>query len=164
MIRFVTSRRLRALSAQCEQAQARARDVQERADQAYSGYIRSLYGVTARAEEAEGDAAILREQVAELSAAGDDAAAELTAYAERVTVLAKELEAARLEGRSVWLLLHFGEPHSIYSTAKAAMDYTATLGARREGWVSGDDRPAHEVSWRLLALTKEEGRDAFVAP
>ncbi|AQW51778.1 hypothetical protein ACIQPP_13910 [Streptomyces violaceusniger] len=79
MIRLVTSRRLRALSVQCEQAQARAREVQEKADRAYSGYIRKLYDLTARAEEAESDAAIIREEAEQLTAALDAAMAELEA-------------------------------------------------------------------------------------
>lgn len=173
MIRLVTSRRLRALNAQCEQAQARAREVQGRADRAHSGYIRTLYDLTARAEEAESDAAINRDDAFELKAAVDDAMAELdaaraelAARADRIAVLSKELEAARLEGRSLWLLLHFDKPHSIHRTSEAAKDYAATLGVSRDGWVpNGEcDCPVGEVPWRLLTFTTEEGRDAFMAP
>ncbi|MFI1334343.1 hypothetical protein ACH4U7_30395 [Streptomyces sp. NPDC020845] len=173
MIRIVTSARLRQLCAENLQAQERAREVQGKADQAYSGYIRKLHEVTARAEEAESDAAIIREEAVQLTAAVDDVAAELdaaraelAARADRIAALGKELDAARLEGRSVWLLLHFGEPHSIHRTSEAAKDYTATLGAPRDGWVTDCEccRPAGEVAWRLMTFTTKEGRDAFMAP
>ncbi|WP_413115178.1 hypothetical protein ACK1X7_15140 [Streptomyces sp. CY1] len=171
MIRLVTSRRLRKLSTQCEQAQAHAREVQERADQAYSGYIRQLSEVTARAEEAESDAAIIREEAVRLEAAVNEAAAqldqaraELADRADQIAVLGKELQAARLEGRSLVLLLHFGEPHSIHHTLEAAKDYAATRGVPRDGWGPTDDRPVCELSWRLLVFTAEEGRNDFMAP
>ncbi|WP_421109720.1 hypothetical protein [Streptomyces sp. NEAU-S77] len=167
----MTSRRLRQLSTRCEQAQDRAREVQGQADQAYSGHIRALYDVTARAEEAEGDAAVIREEAVQLKADLDDAAAELdaaraelAARSDRIAVLGKELEAARLAGRSLALLLHFGEPHSIHRTVETAKDYLATRGVPRDGWVPGDGRSDREVVWRLRVFTAEEGRDDFMAP
>lgn len=163
MIRIVTAARLRKLSAAVEHAQASARQVQEQADCALWGHVHAELELAERAESAERAAAVIREEVAALEAALKEAQADLAAREERIDLLFRELEAARQEGRSLVLLLHYGEPHSIHRSQQAVQDYAATLGVSRTSWVSRTDRPASEVVWRMIYFAARRGSNDYLA-
>ncbi|MER5980142.1 hypothetical protein ABT142_27090 [Streptomyces sp. NPDC001857] len=161
MIRIVTASGLRRLREDAEQARARTRKVQGQADTAFSEHARQVWELTSRAESAESDAGILREQVAEMEAALKRARADVAERAEHVGRLLGELLAARREDCSLVLLLHYGEPHSIHTDAGAARAYVATRGVPVHAWVSGDERPASQVLWRILPFTRDESVKGF---
>ncbi|PIM70479.1 hypothetical protein CTU88_18025 [Streptomyces sp. JV178] len=154
MIRIVTADRLLRLTEESEQTRARARDVQGEAGAVWAGHVRELWELTSRAESAETDAAILREEILRLEAA-------LTAATADLTLLGEECEAARREGRSLVLLLHYGEPHSIHADHDAACAYVATLGIPVHAWVPSDERPAAQVLWRTVPFTRDEAVNGF---
>ncbi|MEG8277105.1 hypothetical protein [Streptomyces sp. AHA2] len=81
----------------------------------------------------------------------------------RLRRLLAELKAARQGGRSLVVLLHYGEPYNIHRGREAAVDYAAALGADRDGWEPMTDRPAREVAWRMLDFTAKEGSDDYLA-
>lgn len=166
MIRIVTAGRLRRLREDAAQARARAREVQEQADAAWARHVREVWELTSRVESEASDAAILREDCFRLHDAFKDLEIVLGERAERIRLLGEELEAARLAGRSLVLLLHWGEPHSIHRSHEDAYAYAATQGAPVHGWVAGDERPAAEVTWRAIPFTRDEAvmgfRDASV--
>lgn len=156
MIRIVTAGRLRRLAQDTEQARTRAREVQGQADAAWGRHVREVWELTARAETAESDAAILRDHVAEFETALERAAVDASALRERVRLLDAELAQARLVGRSLVLLLHWGEPHSIHASREDAYDYAATQGAPVHGWTTTDERPHTAVAWRAISFTRDE--------
>ncbi|MEU7051277.1 hypothetical protein [Streptomyces eurythermus] len=156
MIRIVTAGRLRRLEQTAGQARTRAREVQGQADAAWVRHLRVVRELTDRAESGESDAAILRELVAEFEAALRKAESAAEVLRERVRLLEAELEDARRVGRSLVLLLHWGEPHSIHRSAQDAYAYAATRGVPVNTWGPSSDRPASEVKWRLVPFTQDE--------
>ncbi|MFF9524878.1 hypothetical protein ACF1DV_23290 [Streptomyces achromogenes] len=173
----MTAGRLRRLEQASDRARARAREVQGQADAAWVRHLREVLELTDRAEMAESDAAILRELVAEFeaalrktkAAAGtlrelsdrqeaalERADADASVLRERVRLLAAELEDARRAGRSLVLLLHWGEPHSIHAGREDAYAYAATRGVPVNTWGPSSDRPASEVNWRLVPFIGDE--------
>ncbi|SFN21112.1 hypothetical protein SAMN04487980_1013236 [Streptomyces sp. cf124] len=163
MIRIVTTGRLRRLREDASRGRAHAREVRGQADAAFGEHVRQVWELTARAESAESDAGILREHVGEIEAALNRARADLAERAERVGRLLEELEAARREGRSLVLLLHYGEPHSIHADHDAAHAYVAARGIPVHAWVPSDERPAVQVLWRIVAFTRDEAVHGFRA-
>ncbi|MGA4801242.1 hypothetical protein [Streptomyces lavendulocolor] len=145
MIRLVTRRRMRELTDHAHQARTRAQEVQGQADVAYAAHLRAQAALTERAVSAESDAAILREHVGELHEA-------LT----RVRA-----EASRLEGRSLMLLLCFGEPHSIHLTREDAYAYAATQGAPVNAWVTTAEVQTERVPWRCVPFTYDPATTGF---
>lgn len=177
MIRLVTAGRLRRLEQTAGQARTRAREVQGQADAAWVRHLRVVRELTDRAESGESDAAILRELVAEFEAAlrKAESAAEVlrelsdrqeaaleradidaSVLRERGRLLEVELEDARRAGRSLVLLLHWGEPHSIHAGREDAYAYAATRGVPVNTWGPSSNRPASEVNWRLVPFTQDE--------
>ncbi|QFQ99750.1 hypothetical protein F9278_30390 [Streptomyces phaeolivaceus] len=146
MIRIATVGLLRRLRADADGARAHARETRGQADAAFGEYVRQVWELTARAESAESDASILREQVGEIEAALKQAHTDLAAA-----------EAAPLAGRSVVLLLHFGEVHSVHASVHDAEEHAAAHGADPSGWVPVSARPAHQVTWRMLGTTVSGG-------
>ncbi|WP_338682182.1 hypothetical protein QD712_06970 [Streptomyces acidiscabies] len=137
MIRVVTAARMRRLREDADQARARAREVRGQADTAWSEHVRQVRELTARAESAESDAAILRDLVDEFAAALKQARADLA-------------EAVPPAGPSVVVLLHRGEVHSVHASVHDAEAHAAAHGADPSGWVPASARPAREVTWRIL--------------
>ncbi|WP_109006082.1 hypothetical protein [Streptomyces rishiriensis] len=161
MICIVTAGHLRRMSEAAARARARAREVQGLADAAWARHVREVWELTARAESEKTDAAILREDCFRLRDALTAMETALGERAERIRVLGEELEAARLAGRSLVLLLHWGEPHSIHSSHEDAYAYAATKGVPVHAWKAGDERPASQVLWRLLTFTRDEAVKGF---
>ncbi|MEV5437223.1 hypothetical protein AB0K80_14580 [Streptomyces sp. NPDC052682] len=182
MIRFVTAGRLRRLEQEAEQARACAREVQGQAGAAWGRHVREVWDLTARAETAESDAGILRDHVLEFEAALKKAEAraemlreyadrqeavlertdaDATVLRERVRLLEAELAEARQVGRSLVLLLHWGQPHSIHRSHEDAYAYVATRGVPVHAWAPSDERPAAQVLWRLVTFTRDEAVKGF---
>ncbi|MFB7917854.1 hypothetical protein [Streptomyces sp. NPDC056061] len=154
MIRFITTSRLRALETARDDARRRAVQVQERADAAFAGHTRSALALTARAEAAETVDVILRAELDDahraMAALAADHAIEVTALSERV---------AELSARSLYVLLHYGEIHSIHLTARAAEQTAEDNGAAPGHWgPRSSDQTATEDPWRWVRRDVDGGR------
>ncbi|MEU3031236.1 hypothetical protein ACPCBC_32770 [Streptomyces incarnatus] len=67
--------------------------------------------------------------------------------------LREELEAEPVEGQSLTVLLHHGEPHTIYVSRGDAHADTATHGLPADHvWKPCDDRPPAAFTWRCEAF------------
>ncbi|MFI1604073.1 hypothetical protein ACH4YN_18235 [Streptomyces griseofuscus] len=132
---------------------------------------------------AETEAKRLRERVAKLEAALERAEAttdevgvllsgamkELSVSRQELLLkdiaigrLREELEAEPLEGQSLTVLLHHGEPHTIYASREDAHADTATHGAPAGArWQTCDERPAAAFTWRLEAFTYNPDSNGF---
>jgi hypothetical protein len=162
VIRLVTAGRLRRLSEDAEQARTRAREVQGQADTAWSEHIRELFAVTDRAERAEAATsevgAILARAMEELSAAQQ----ELLLKDIEIRRLRRELEGGPVEGQTLTLLLHHGEPHTIYASREDAHADTATHGMPAgHVWQPCDERPAAAFTWRCEAFIYNAASNGF---
>ncbi|WP_033312281.1 hypothetical protein RFN58_19765 [Streptomyces iakyrus] len=161
MIRIVTTGRLRRLERETEQARIRARDTQAQADAAWGRHVRELFAVTNRAERAEAATAevgeLLAGAVAELSAAQQ----ELLLKDIEIRRLREQLEGESMEGRSLTVLLHYGEPHTIYACREDAYADTATHGADPDRWVPSGERPASASMWRCEAFIYNAASNGF---
>lgn len=133
MIRLITSGRLESLVKESHKARLRAAEVRAQADRSLVARLHEAWDLTARAEAAESEAAKLRRALEEMSA----------------TV-------------TVWLLLHYGQPHSIHRSAKDAQLEAARNGAPRDSWGPASDRPSCDVDWRTVPVMLEEGHDEFL--
>ncbi|WP_031164873.1 hypothetical protein [Streptomyces durhamensis] len=183
MIRLVTARRLEGLEQDAEQARTRAREIQGQADAAWARRVRELVSLTVRAETAESDVGILRDQVFELVAGleqAEDTTSEVGALlsnavkelsAAQQELLLKDIEIRRLrrqleskpvEGQTLTLLLHHGEPHTIYASREDAYADTATHDAPADHvWRRCDERPAAAFTWRLEAFIYNAASNGF---
>ncbi|MGV9238116.1 hypothetical protein [Streptomyces nigra] len=158
MIRIVTAARMERLEVDARSSREHARQASAAATEAFGEHVRELYAATDRAERAETTTSevgrLLAAAVAELSAAQQE-------------LLLKDIEIRRLReeqaGQSgpLFLLLHYGEPHTIYRSRADAYADTATHGAPADGWVPSDERPAREITWRLEAFTPEGPSGGF---
>ncbi|MEU7424415.1 hypothetical protein [Streptomyces sp. NPDC040750] len=162
MIRLITAERLRRLCEDTEQVRTHAREVQGRADAAYSRYVRELYAVTGRAERAEATTtevgAILAHAMEELSAAQR----ELLLKDIEIRRLRRELAGESLEGRTLTVLLHYGEPHTIYASYEDAHADTTAHGMSADSvWQRCDERPASAFKWRCEAFTYNADSNGF---
>ncbi|MEV7079732.1 hypothetical protein AB0N88_14455 [Streptomyces sp. NPDC093516] len=162
MIRIVTAGRLHQLEQDAEQARSRAQDVQAQADAALGRHVRELHAAADRAERAEAATsevgAILSRALEELSAAQQ----ELLRKDIEIRRLRAELEGESMEGLSLTVLLHYGEPHTIYASREDAYADTATHGASRSTvWVPSGERPAAECRWRCEAFIYNAASNGF---
>ncbi|AOR32657.1 hypothetical protein BFF78_17730 [Streptomyces fodineus] len=162
MIRIVTAARLLRMSAETEQARTRAREVQGQAAAAWSRHVRELYAVTDRAERAETVTSELDEIVArameELSAAQQ----ELLLKDIEIRRLREELQAGPVEGQTLTVLLHYGEPHTIYASREDAFADTAAHGMPADHvWQRCDERPAAAFTWRCEAFIYNAPSNGF---
>ncbi|MGW3268873.1 hypothetical protein [Streptomyces sp. NPDC001056] len=183
MIRIVTTGRLQRLEQNAEQIRTRARELQEQSDAAWVRHVRELLDLTARAETAESDAAILRKHIGESEAALERAEATTTEVRALLSGAVKELSAARqelllkdieirrlreelkdgsMDGRSLTVLLHHGEPHTIYASREDAHADTATHGMPADHvWKPCDERPASAFTWRCEAFIYNSASNGF---
>jgi hypothetical protein len=157
MIRVVTAGRLHQLKQDAEQARSRARDVQAQADAALGRHVRELHAAADRAERAEAATsevgAILSRAMEELSAAQQ----ELLRKDIEIRRLRTELEGESMEGRTLTVLLHYGEPHTVYACREDAY----ADGADPAGWVPSGERPAAECKWRCEAFIYDAASNGF---
>jgi hypothetical protein len=123
--------------------------------------VSELSAATDRAERAEATTAevgaLLARAMEELSAAQQ----ELLLRDIEIRRLRQELEGESLEGRSLTVLLHYGEPHTVYASREDAYADTATHGAAPDGWVPSGERPAAECKWRCEAFIYDAASNGF---
>ncbi|MFF7561476.1 hypothetical protein ACFZB4_16025 [Streptomyces pseudovenezuelae] len=156
MIRLVTASRLERLEAGASAAREQARQTSGAANESFGRHVRELYAVTDRAERAEAAATevgtILALAVEELSVAQQ----ELLLKSMEIRRLREELEVARsMEGRTLTVLLHYGQPHTVYASREDACADTATHGVPAGArWVPSGERPAAECEWRVEAFMR----------
>ncbi|MGM0350868.1 hypothetical protein [Streptomyces sp. Adlamb9] len=76
--------------------------------------------------------------------------------------LREELRGEPVEGWSLTLLLHHGEPHTIYASREDAHADTATHGLPTDHvWKPCDDRPASAFTWRCEAFIYNSFSNSF---
>ncbi|MFG3363047.1 hypothetical protein [Streptomyces griseofuscus] len=76
--------------------------------------------------------------------------------------LREELRGRSAEGWSLTLLLHHGEPHTIYASREDAHADTATHGMPADHiWKPCDDRPAAAFTWRCEAFIYNSASNGF---
>ncbi|MFE5174104.1 hypothetical protein [Streptomyces sp. NPDC056634] len=128
MIRIVTTPRLESLEYASRTAREHVREVAGSANEAFGEHVRELYTVTDRAERAEATTsevgAILKRAMEELAAAQK----ELLLKDIEIRRLRTELEEEPLDGESLAVLFHYGEPHTIYRSREDAYADTGTHG------------------------------------
>ncbi|MFJ5017015.1 hypothetical protein [Streptomyces griseoluteus] len=137
MIRIVTRSRL----AQLEEDARTATDCAERAEAATTEV-----GV------------ILAQAMRELSAAQQ----ELLLKDIEIRRLREEQSRGPVEGETLTVLLHHGEPHTIYASRADAYADTATHGAPPDQvWQRCDERPAASFKWRCEAFIYNPASNGF---
>lgn len=161
---------LRADLASAEEAAAAARTET-------AGHRQEAADATATAARAQELAEELREQLATAAAEGARAAGELETLraaladaetARREAQAAADLletlqETARDAVLQVYVLRHYGEPHSLHLTPEAAQAAAEAEGAAPDRWTpstgpDGRSRPACEVAWRWNRLPLQDAR------
>ncbi|MFZ4240666.1 hypothetical protein ACOZGD_36580 [Streptomyces murinus] len=76
--------------------------------------------------------------------------------------LREELEAEPVEGQSLTVLLHHGEPHTVYASREDAHADTATHGMPADHvWKPCDDRPPAAFTWRCEAFIYNRVSNGF---
>ncbi|MFI9823390.1 hypothetical protein ACIHFC_23440 [Streptomyces sp. NPDC052013] len=162
MIRIITAGRIARLEQDADQARDRARDVQAQADAAWGRHVRELYAVTDRAERAETATsevgALLAGAVKELSAAQQ----ELLRKDIEIRRLRQELQRGPVEGDTLTVLMHYGEPHTVYASREDAYADTATHGVPAgTPWVPAGERPASASMWCIAAFIYDASCNGF---
>lgn len=162
MIRIVAAARLDRLDADASAAREHARQTSGVANEAFGRHVRELYAATDRAERAETTTAevgeILARAMEELSAAQR----ELLLKDIEIRRLRQELEGESLEGRTLTVLLHYGEPHTVYASREDAHADTATHGMPADHvWKRCGERPAAEFEWRCEAFIYNAESNGF---
>ncbi len=153
MIRIVTRARLARLEDAARTASEQARQTSGAANEAFGRHVRQLWNVTDRAERAEAATnevgVLLSGALAELS----DAQQELLRKEIEIRRLREELSRGPVEGETVTVLMHHGEPHAVYASRKDAHADTATHGYPADHvWMPCDERPAAAFTWRCEAF------------
>lgn len=162
MIRIVTVARLERLDADAGAAREYARQMSGAANEVFGRHVRELYAATDRAERAEAAASevgeLLAHAVEELSAAQQ----ELLLKDIEIQRLREELEGESLEERALSVLLHYGEPHTIYASREDAYADTATHGVPAgTPWVPVRERPPSASEWRVEAFIYDAASNGF---
>ncbi|SEC64643.1 hypothetical protein [Streptomyces sp. PAN_FS17] len=153
VIRIVTQARITQLEHDARVAREQAREISGAASEAFGEHVRELYAATDHAERAETATTevgvILSFAMKELSAAQQ----ELLLKDVEIRRLRRELEGASMEGRTLTVLLHYGEPHTIYASREDAHADTGTHGMPADHvWKPCGERPAAEFKWRCEAF------------
>ncbi|MGW5677551.1 hypothetical protein ACWEV4_21120 [Streptomyces sp. NPDC003860] len=104
-------------------------------------------------ESAESDAAILREHVAHF----EDALKQATAAVDALETDLAQARAAAKAPRSVVVLLHWGDVHSVHASVHDAKERAASHGADPEGWTPPTGLPARRVAWSTVIVTVAGG-------
>jgi hypothetical protein len=162
MIRLVTRSRLVRLAAEADNARTQAREMLAQSDASYRTYLCIVFDLVARAESAEAETALLRDDNLALSRDTAHLAQELENTRE-------ELDAKPPRPRPSLdrpaLLLYRGEPHSIHADADAAKAHADTLGAYENGWTftPARERTSTTVLWEIQTFTHAENGRHFVS-
>ncbi|MGW2865006.1 hypothetical protein [Streptomyces sp. NPDC001205] len=158
MIRIVTRKRLALLEADTHAAFERARQTSEAAAKASGRHARELSAAVDRAEAT----------TEEVSVRLSGAVSELAAQQEQLRLthlelhrLRAELERGPADGETLTVLLHYGEPHTIYRSREDAHADTANHGVAADGWVPCDERPPSAFMWRCEAFVYDAVSNGF---
>jgi hypothetical protein len=162
VIRIVTTARITRLEQEAHTAKEHARQASVSASEESSRHARELHAASDRAEQAEAATAevgaILGRAMEELSTAQQ----ELLLKDIEIRRLRQELKGDSLEGRTLTVLLHHGEPHTIYASLRDAHADTATHGgAPNTVWAPCGERPATEFTWRCEAFIYDAASNGF---
>ncbi|MDL5202346.1 hypothetical protein [Streptomyces sp. ALI-76-A] len=162
MIRLTTTARLARLEADADAAAESARAACGAAAEAFGRHVRELYAATDRAERAEATTtevgAILKQAMRELSAAQQ----ELLLKDIELRRLREELRCGPVDGDSLTVLLHHGEPQAVYGSREDARADTATHGFPADHvWKRCDERPAAAFTWRCEAFIYNAASNGF---
>ncbi|MER5952383.1 hypothetical protein [Streptomyces sp. NPDC001893] len=162
MIRIVTTPRLESLEYASRAAREHVREVAGSANEAFGEHVRELYAVTDRAERAEATTSEVAEILArtrkELSAARE----ELLLKDIEIRRLREELEGERVEGQTLTVLLHYGEPHTIYRSREDAYADTAVHGRPTDHvWRPRGERSARECAWSCEPFNYDAASNGF---
>ncbi|MEV7500662.1 hypothetical protein [Streptomyces sp. NPDC093018] len=162
MIRIVTRARLAQLEHDTRAAGERARQAGAEANKAFVRHARELYAATDRAERAEATTdevgVLLSHAMDALSAAQQ----ELLLKDNEIRRLREELEGESMEGRTLTVLLHRGEPHTIYASLEDARADTATHGVPAGArWYPCGERPAAAFMWRCEEFIYNAASNGF---
>ncbi|MGV9396325.1 hypothetical protein [Streptomyces sp. NPDC003668] len=162
MIRIITRARLAQLEDEARTAREDARQSSGAANEAFGRHVRELYAATNRAERAEATTdevgVVLAGAVRELSAAQQ----ELLLKDIEIRRLREELERGPEDGATLTVLMHHGEPHTIYASREDAYADTATHGAPAGArWQTCDERPASAFTWRCEAFIYNPASNGF---
>ncbi|MFF7830495.1 hypothetical protein [Streptomyces rochei] len=162
MIRIVTQARLARLEDAARTASEQARQTSADANEAFSQHVQELWNVTDRAERAEATTnevgVLLSGALAELS----EAQQELLRKDIEIRRLREDLSRGPREGETLTVLLHYGEPHTIYASREDAYADTATHGADPDAvWVPAGERPPSASMWRCEAFIYDAAGNGF---
>lgn len=162
MIQIVTAARLERLEADAREARDHARQASGAANEAFGQHVRELYAATDRAERAEATTTevgvILSLAMKELSAAQQ----ELLLKDIEIRRLREELAGTSMEGQTLTVLLHYGEPHTIYASREDAHADTGTHGMPADHvWKPCGEHPAAEFKWRCETFIYNAASNGF---
>ncbi|MFD5014613.1 hypothetical protein [Streptomyces chartreusis] len=162
MIQIVTAARLERLETDASKAREHARQTSGAATEAFGRHVRELYAATDRAERAETATTevglILSLAMKELSAAQQ----ELLLKNIEIARLRRELAGTSMEGQTLTVLLHYGEPHTIYASREDAHADTSTHGMPADHvWKPCGEHPAAEFTWRCEAFIYNAASNGF---
>ncbi|WP_327578473.1 hypothetical protein [Streptomyces sp. NBC_00145] len=162
MIRIVSTLRLEQLEYDSRAAREHVREVTGSANEAFGEHIRELYVTTDRAERAEATTsevgAILKRAMEELAAAQQ----ELLLKDIEIRRLREELESEPTEGEALTVLLHYGEPHSIYASREEAHADVAVHGKPADlVWGPRGERSARECEWSCEPFIYDAAANGF---
>ncbi|MYR46836.1 hypothetical protein [Streptomyces sp. SID5910] len=162
MIRIVTRARLAQLENDARTATEQARQTNGAANEAFGRHMLELSAVTDRAERAEAATtevgALLARAVEELS----EAQQELLLKDIEIRRLREDVNRGRREGETLTVLLHYGEPHTVYASREDAYSDTATHGTDPDAvWVPAGERPPSASKWRCEAFIYAAASNGF---
>ncbi|CAL9450503.1 hypothetical protein [Streptomyces sp. enrichment culture] len=161
MIRIVTHARLAQLVDDARAAREQARQAGGEATEVFRQHVRELAATTDRVERSEATAsevgAIFARATEELSAAQQ----ELLRKDIEICRLHEELARGPAEGDTLTVLMHYGEPHTIYASHENAHADSSTHGVPADGWVPAGERPAAESTWRCEAFSYDPACNGF---
>jgi hypothetical protein len=162
VIRIVTRARLARLKDAARTASEQARLTSADANEVFGRHVRELFAVTDRAERAEaattevGD--LLARAVEELSVAQQ----ELLLKDIEIRRMREDLSRGPREGETLTVLLHYGEPHTIYASREDAYADTATHSVPANAkWVPVRERPPAASKWCLEAFIYDAACNGF---
>ena len=162
VIRVVTRARIDRLERDAHTAREHARQTSGAANEAFGEHVRELHAATDRAERAEAATTevglILSLAIKELSAAQQ----ELLLKDIEIARLRRELEGESMEGRTLTVLLHYGEPHTVYASREDAHADTGTHGMPADHvWKPCGEHPAAAFKWRCEAFIYNAASNGF---
>ncbi|MET7924196.1 hypothetical protein ABZT43_09460 [Streptomyces sp. NPDC005349] len=162
MIRIVSAPRLEHLESAATAARECVRQTTADANEAFGEHVRELYATTDRAELAEATTsevgAILKRAMEELAAAQQ----ELLLKDIEIRRLREELESETVEGQTLTVLLHYGEPHTIYRSREDAFADTAVHGKPADHvWRPRGERSARECEWSCEPFIYDAASNGF---